>query len=139
MRVKRFTRLVSFGLGVLGLSSCAWIPKYISDPGVEIQTLPASDGRVTSAHFWRDDKGIQLWGEVVGNPVTKGPIGGHVDVAITLPDGEGIECRTTRQRIQPRHTRKPYFLDFDALPPPGSVVTVKHHAAGEQGACAHEW
>jgi len=127
-------QLIAIG-GALLASSCAWIPSYVSEPGVTIERVTTSSGRVSSAHFWEDRKGFALRGEITPQPITKGPMGGHVDFAITSPDGESTACTTIRQKIAVRHVRKPFSLRFDELPAPGSVVQIKHHDGVDHESC----
>ncbi len=117
------------------VSSCAWVPSYVSEPGVTIERMTTSSGCVSSANFWEDRKGFALRGEITPQPITKGPMGGHVDIAITAPDGESTECRTTRQRIGVRDVRKQFSIRFDVLPTPGSVVQIKHHDSANHDGC----
>ena len=117
------------------VSSCAWVPSYVSEPGVTIERVTTSSGRVSSAHFWEDRKGFALWGEITPQPFTRGPMRGHVDIAITAPDGESTECTTTRQRIGVRHVRKQFLIRFDVVPAPGSVVQIKHHDSANHDGC----
>ena len=121
--------------GAFLVSSCAWIPSYVSEPGVTIERVTTSSGRVSSAHFWKDRKGFALRGEITPQPITKGPMGGHVDIAITSPNGDSTTCTTTRQRINARHVRKPFSIRFDELPAPGSVVQLKHHKSANHEDC----
>ncbi len=117
------------------VSSCAWVPSYVSDPGVAIERITTSTGRVNSANFWANTQGFQLRGDITPQPVTKGPLGGHVDVVVTSPDGTTTECWTTRQQTRPRHVRKPYAIRFEQLPVAGSVVRVKHHDGPNHDDC----
>lgn len=121
---------------VLITTSCTWIPKYVSDPGVSIELVPASTGRVVSAQFWEDSKGFVLSGAVVPILITKGPLFGHVEIAITNPETSLTECSTTRQRVQARHVRKPFSKRFDKLPVAGSIVRVWHHDAPNHEGCS---
>lgn len=135
MKYRRAVRpLIVIG-GSLLTSSCAWIPSYVSEPGVTIERVTTSSGRVSSAHFWEDRKGFALRGEITPQPITKGPIGGHVDIAVSSRDGESTACTTTRQQIRVRHVRKPFSIRFDELPAPGSVVQVKHHDGVDHESC----
>tara|TARA_R110002049_G_scaffold22388_8_gene80206 strand:+ start:5097 stop:5510 length:414 start_codon:yes stop_codon:yes gene_type:complete len=136
MEITGLKRLVTVSAFVLIAASCAWIPKYVSEPGVSIELVPASTGRIASAHFWEDSKGFALRGEVVPIPVTKGPLFGHVDIAVTNPETAAAECSTTRQRIAVRKVRKPYSKRFDQLPAAGSIVRVWHHDAPNHEACS---
>lgn len=121
--------------GAFSVSSCAWIPSYVSEPGVTIERMATPSGRVSSAHFWEDRRGFALRGEITPQPITKGPMGGHVDIAITSPNGDSTTCTTTRQRINARHVRKPFSIRFDELPAPGSVVQLKHHKSANHEDC----
>lgn len=122
---------------VLSVSSCAWIPRYVSDSGIAIERESTPTGRIASANFWVDrNGGITLRGEVVPNPITKGPMGGHVDIAITEINESVTRCLTTRQRIAARHVRKPFAIRLAQLPPPGSRVRVWHHGSGDHDDCA---
>jgi len=73
-----------------------------------------------------------LRGEITPQPITKGPMGGHVDIAITSPNGDST---TTRQRMAARHTRKPYSFHFQQIPSPGSVVRVLYHEHSRDHGC----
>ena len=130
---KRLITVVAF---VSIATSCAWIPKYVSEPGVSIELVPASTGRIASAHFWEDSKGYTLRGEVVPIPVTKGPLFGHVDIAVTNSETAVTACSTTRQRMGARQVRKPYSKRFHQLPAAGSIVRVWHHDAPNHEACS---
>lgn len=117
------------------ITSCAWIPSYISEPGVEIERTPTRSGRVTSAHFWQDGRRVTLRGEIIPQPISTSPLGGHVHAAIIGADGRVFECKTTHQRMRPRHVRKPYAMTFDALPAAGSRVQVFHHFSTTHDSC----
>ena len=121
--------------GSLSSTSCAWIPRYVSEPGVTIERVTTSSGRVSSANFWEDRNGFELRGEITPLPVTKGPIGGHVDITIISRDGRSNACTTTRQQIRVRHVRKPFSIRFDELPARGSVVRIKHHDSANHEDC----
>ena len=132
----RAPHIVIFALA-LAITSCAWIPRYVSDSGVAIERESTPTGQIASANFWIDRSGgITLRGEVVPNPITKGPMGGHVDIAITENNEPFTECLTTRQRIAARHVRKPFSIRLAQLPPPGSLVRVWHHDTRDHDDCA---
>ncbi|MCH9674373.1 MAG: hypothetical protein K0U93_23240 [Gammaproteobacteria bacterium] len=135
MKYRHAERLLIAIGGLLLASSCAWIPSYVSEPGVTIERVTTSSGRVSSAHFWEERTSFALRGEITPQPITKGPMGGHVDVAVTAPDGVNTECSTTRQRIGVRHVRKQFSIRFDELPALGSVVRVKHHNSANHEDC----
>ena len=136
MEVNAVERIVALSAIVLITASCAWIPKYVSEPGVSIELVPASTGRIASAHFWEDSKGFALRGEVVPIPVTKGPLFGHVDIAVTNTETAVTECSITRQRMGARQVRKSYSKRFDQLPVAGSIVRVWHHDAPNHEGCS---
>ena len=136
MEITGVKRTITVLASVLIAASCAWIPKYVSEPGVSIELVPASTGRIASAHFWEDSKGYALRGEVVPIPVTKGPLFGHIDIAVTNPETSRTGCSIIRQRNTARHVRKPYSKRFDKLPVAGSVVRVWHHDALNHEGCS---
>lgn len=133
-RLRAARHLTAIGSALL-VSSCAWVPSYVSELGVTIERTATSTGIVSSAHFWEDGQGFSLRDEITPRPITKGPLGGHVDLAITSPDSESIACTTTRQQIRVCHVRKPLSLRFDESPTPGSVVQVKHHDSANHEHC----
>ena len=136
MEITGVKRTITVLASVLIAASCAWIPKYVSEPGVSIELVPTSTGRIASAHFWEDSKGYALRGEVVPIPVTKGPLFGHVDIAVTNSETAVTACSTTRQRMGARQVRKPYSKRFHQLPAAGSIVRVWHHDAPNHEACS---
>lgn len=117
------------------ITSCAWIPAYISEPSVEIERVPTGSGRVASANFWQDGQRVILRGEIIPRPISKSPPGGHVHAAIIGADGQVFECKTTHQRMRPRHVRKPHSMAFDALPAAGGRVQVYHHFSAAHDSC----
>ena len=126
------------GTAVLAMSvpSCAWMSTYVSEPRVSIERISTPTGRIVSANFWRDGEQLSLRGQVVSNPVTKGPIDGHVDIEILSPDRTSRTCVIASPRLRARKVRKPYLAPFVALPLPGSEVRVWHHPADPHTNCA---
>lgn len=127
------TLMMMAGAGLI--SSCAWVPTLVSDSGVIIEMESTSSGRITSTHFWRDRRGYQLHGEVVPHPITKGPMGGHVDIVITAPNETNTVCTTVRQRTSVGHVRKPFYSRLDEMPTRGSIVKIKHHDSLNHRTC----
>lgn len=117
-------------------TACSWIPTYISDPGVEIEISPTTFGHVASANFWTADQGVVLRGEIIPRPATKSPLFGHVHAVVNEPGAATYNCFRTGQRLVVRRVRKPYFLHFDQLPPPGNVLQVFYHDHSGDHGCA---
>lgn len=135
MTISKSALALIITMGALCTSSCALIPVYVSDPNVEIELLSTRTGRIVSAGFWEDRYGVSLRGEFTLTPISRSPLAGHIDIAITAPDGLSTECRKARNRNRPRRVRKPYSFRFEALPAPGSVVRMWHHAGATHGYC----
>lgn len=120
---------------VVFMVSCAWMSTYISEPGVEIERIATQSGRIVSAHFWQDGQQINLRGEIVPQPISKGPLGGHVHAAIIGAHGEELGCKTTHPRLLPRHVRKRYSIAFDTIPDAAKLIQVYHHFSTAHDSC----
>jgi len=128
-------RLSLAGLALAG-SSCALVSSYIADSGVEIETIATRSARIVSAGFWQDGERLSLRGEAVSNPVSKSPLGGHLDIEIVEPGQSGTTCLTTRTRTGARQVTKQYSLPLVELPKPGSIVRVWHDPSRTHSGCA---
>jgi len=116
--------------------SCSMIPRNITDSGVEIERVPTPSGYIKSANLWEDRNGISLRGSVIGRPVSKKTyLPGHIDITFTEPDRGNTVCTTTLQKNTGRKKKKPFSLQLETLPAPGSVVRVWHHKACEHDCC----
>jgi hypothetical protein len=117
-------------------SSCSMIPRNITDSGVEIERVSTPSGYIKSANLWEDRNGISLRGSVSDRPVSKKTyLPGHIDISITEPDRGNTVCTTTMQKNIGRKKQKPFSLQLETLPAPGSVVRVWHHKAREHDCC----
>lgn len=132
----RCIRWLRIGALATILSSCALSSSYVQDPGIDIERISTRTARIVSAGFWLDGERPSLRGEVVSEPVSKGPLFGHLDVEIAAPGQASVTCLTARARHRPRRVRKPYSVPLNALPPPGSTVRVWHHRSAAHTTCA---
>lgn len=130
--------LRSIVLGSLGivLMSCALVSTYVRDSGVDILKLSTRGARIVSARLWMDGDRVSLRGEVVSNPVSRSPLGGHLDIEIVDAAGTGTTCLTTKPRTGGRQIRKTYSLPLTGLPEPGSTIRVWHDPAHNHMTCA---
>lgn len=122
-------------VGGFVISSCALIDTYVDAPGVDIERIATTTGSIASASFMEDRYGFYLRGSVRPRSINKMPLSGHIDIAITGPDGASTKCMTTRHRNPPRKVRRPFFVRFEKLPEPGSVVRVWHHGGAIHNGC----
>jgi hypothetical protein len=118
-----------------GASACTSMPSRIHDTGVRIEPISNDGGEIRSVGFWTNDEGIMLRGEVVANAFDNQPLPGHVDVAITVPDGSNTVC-TVAEFLEDRQTPvNTYSRRFEALPPEASTVRVAYHAGQSHSDC----
>lgn len=117
------------------VSACTSLPSRLHDTGVRIEPVLNDGAEVRSAGFWTNDEGIMLRGEVVANALDIQPLPGHVDVAITMPDGSNTVC-TVAEFLEDRQAPvNTYSRRFEALPPESSTVRVAYHASQSHGDC----
>lgn len=117
------------------MSACTSLPSRLHDTGVRIEPVLNDGAEVRSVGFWTNDEGIMLRGEVVANAFDDRPLPGHVDVAITIPDGSNTVC-TVAEFLEDRQTPvNTYSRRFEAVPPEGSTVRVAYHASQSHGDC----
>jgi hypothetical protein len=117
------------------MSACTSLPSRLHDTGVRIEPVLNDGAEVRSVGFWTNDEGIMLRGEVVANALDDQPLPGHVDVAITVPDGSNTVC-TVAEFLEDRQTPvNTYSRRFEAVPPEGSTVRVSYHASQSHGDC----
>jgi len=125
--------IVLFAAG--SMSACTSLPSRLHDTGVQIEPVLNDGAEVRSVGFWTNDEGIMLRGEVVANAFDNRPLPGHVDVAITIPDGSNTVC-TVAEFLEDRQTpANTYSRRFEAVPPQGSTVRVAYHASQSHGDC----
>jgi len=117
------------------LSACALIPTFVEAPDVQIEKLSTPTVRVISASLWRYRSQLSLRGEVVARSTGKSPLRGHLDISISRPNREDASCLTTRQGLGARRVRKSYYVELDAMPPPGSLIQVWHHPTSRHESC----
>jgi hypothetical protein len=129
----RIYLIVLFAAG--NVSACTSLPSRLHDTGVRIEPVLNDGAEVRSAGFWTNDEGIMLRGEVVANAFDNQPLPGHVDVAITVPDGSNTVC-TVAEFLEDRQTPvNTYSRRFEALPPEASKVRVAYHAGQSHSDC----
>jgi hypothetical protein len=125
--------IVLFAAG--SMSACTSLPSRLHDTGVRLEPVLNDGAEVRSVGFWTNDEGIMLRGEVVANAFDNRPLPGHVDVAITVPDGSNTVC-TVAEFLEDRQTPvNTYSRRFEAVPPEGSTVRVAYHASQSHGDC----
>ena len=125
--------IVLFAAG--SMSACTSLPSRLHDTGVRIEPVLNDGAEVRSVGFWTNDEGIMLRGEVVANAFDNRPLPGHVDVAVTVPDGSNTVC-TVAEFLEDRQTPvNTYSRRFEAVPPEGSTVRVAYHASQSHGDC----
>ena len=125
--------IVLFAAG--SMSACTSLPSRLHDTGVRLEPVLNDGAEIRSVGFWTNDEGIMLRGEVVANAFDNRPLPGHVDVAITIPDGSNTVC-TVAEFLEDRQTPvNTYSRRFEAVPPEGSTVRVAYHASQSHGDC----
>ena len=133
--INRFKTYLTILLVAGSVSACTSLPSRLHDTGVRIEPVLNDGAEVRSAGFWTNDEGIMLRGEVVANAFDIRPLPGHVDVAITVPDGSNTVC-TVAEFLEDRQTPvNTYSRRFEALPPESSTVRVAYHASQSHGDC----
>lgn len=121
-------------VGALVASSCAQTLRHPDSTGVEIERVWSSSGTIKSADFASDQHGLHLHGQVSGNPISRGPLSGHVDIAV-MPESGATLCFTTRPAPHGHQMHKPFSLLFDEMPEAGTVISNWHHDGDMHDGC----
>ena len=116
-------------ISMLSVSACTSMPTRVHDSGVEIKSVSNDTARLRSVAFWTDRKGISLRGEVLPGPSADALEDGHVDIAITVPDGSSTVCTSAELYVERTHKDADFARPFVSLPPRKSQVRVWYHAA----------
>lgn len=116
-------------------TSCTYMQMRVDEPNVTIERMTTSSGRITFADYYKYRKAYLLRGTIRPVAYTKWAMGGHVDVAVTAPDGVNTECTSVVQDIRGSTWSKPFTIPFDELPAPGSVVQIRHHDSAIHDGC----
>lgn len=120
----RFVMLI----GVPSLFACANISTRIHEPGIVIEPATSEVARLRSVGFWSDRDGLTLRGELLPASPGQSLPGGHVDIAISVPDRSSTVCTTATMYQENDHADNDFSHAFVALPPRGSRVRVAFHA-----------
>lgn len=123
-------------ISLLGVSACTNLPTRVHGSGVKIEPVSNETGTVRSAAFWTNSDGISLRGEVALPPTDEGLMTGHIDIAITVPDGSTTVCAVAPLIADRRYGDIVYAHRFVSLPPRGSAIRLWHHASADHQACA---
>jgi len=126
--VTRSKSLTTMLLSVLATSGCANVATLAHDTGVRIEPISNESGRIRSPGFWTDADGISLRGDVLPGSAGQSPLVGHIDIAITVPDGSNTVCTITPLITDRRYEGSRFNRPFVSLPPRGSRVRVLYHA-----------
>lgn len=126
--VTRSKSLTTMLLSVLATYGCASIATLAHDTGVRIEPISNESGRIRSPGFWTDADGISLRGDVLPSSAGQSPLVGHIDIAITVPDGSNTVCTTTPLITDRRYGGSGFSQPFVSLPPRGSRVRVWYHS-----------
>lgn len=120
----RFLMLV----GMAFLFACSNVPTRIHEPGVVIESASSEVARLRSVGFWTDRDGLTLRGDVLPALFGQTLPGGHVDIAIIVPDRSSTVCTLAPIYQENQHADSDFSHAFVALPPRGSRVRVAYHA-----------
>lgn len=115
-------------IGMPSLFACANVPTRIHETGVVIEPATSEVARLRSVGFWTDRDGLTLRGEVLPVSPAQSLPGGHVDIAITVPDRSSTVCTTATMYQENEHADNDFSHPFVSLPPRGSRVRVAYHA-----------
>ena len=115
-------------VGVLMTSACVSVPTFVHDSGVRIVPISNESGRIRSPGFWTDRDGISLRGDVLPGSAGQSPLVGHIDIAITVPDGSNTVCTMTPLITDRRYEGSRFNRPFASMPPRGSRVRVWYHS-----------
>ncbi len=129
-----YLRVLFIGSAIF-TSSCALMDHYVDAPGIKVERIQTRFAYISSANFWKGRNGYYLRGSVIPRAINKMPLSGHIDVAIVAPNGSSTTCFTMRHRNPPRQVRKPFFIRFEKLPEPGSIVRLRHHRSAIHEGC----
>jgi hypothetical protein len=111
----------------------------LDQPGkdlVPVERIQSRQGQIVTAHATADHDGLRVSGLVGRVPLVEQPYGSHVDVIVVGPHGETVAAasanylpRTIGRRVRGGFRRSHYSVRFPSLPPDGSTVQVRFHAA----------
>lgn len=118
------------------VSACASLPYRLHDTGVRLEPISVDGVDIRSVGFWTDDTQILLRGEVIANRSESRSLSGHVDVAITVPDGSNTVCTVAPFEVDRQSPVNIYSRRFETIPPEGSRIRVSYHASQSHSDCA---
>ena len=130
---------LSMAAPMLLISACTLFPPTLVEQGsVRIDIEKSEPVSVTRATAYRADGMTVVRGEArypMGTHL--GFFSGHIDIDLTLPNGEVFKernVRLTRKRIPKRNGRKASFVSrFPVDPPKGTVVHIGYHVGDHAG------
>jgi len=127
-------------LSTLGLvSACgSFPPTLVEQDIVRLEIEKTRPVWVSTTSVYREDDNTVVRGEARYPMGTHfGIFSGHIDIDLTLPNGEVYKeqnVRLTRKRIPKRSGRKASFVSrFPVDPPKGTVVHVGYHVGDHAG------
>lgn len=133
------TRLSTYVMVLLAVgftSACTSLPYRLHDTGVRLEPTSSDGADIRSVGFWTDDTQILLRGEVIANRNESRSLSGHVDVAITVPDGSNTVCTVAPLEDKRQSPVNTYSRRFESIPPEGSRIRVSYHASPSHPDCA---
>tara|TARA_R110002110_G_scaffold106809_1_gene267600 strand:+ start:76 stop:501 length:426 start_codon:yes stop_codon:yes gene_type:complete len=127
-------------LSTLGfVSACgSFPPTLVEQDIVRLEIEKTQPVWVSTASVYREDDNTVVRGEARYPMGTHfGIFSGHIDIDLTLPNGEVFKeqnVRLTRKRIPKRSGRKASFVSrFPVNPSKGTVVHIEYHLGDHKG------